>query len=93
MRMVFGFQWQPRYNCTKMQKSNAKNGRHTVCPKIFAEIYFAGLMKLLHLAEFTLVVGKPYAIMIFIAKWLIRNGQELDCNDDELWLWSTHGIV
>ena len=27
--------------------------------------------------------------MIFIAKWLIRNEQELLCNDNELWLQSS----
>ena len=32
---------------------------------------FGGLLKICHLAEFTLAV-EPVAIMIFIAKWLIE---------------------
>ena len=33
---------------------------------------FGGLLKLCHLAEFTLAVESVLAIMIFIAKWLIE---------------------
>ena len=56
---------------------------NTVWPEILAGIYFVRLMKFLHLVEFTLAAGQPYVIMIFIAKWLIQNEQELDCNDNE----------
>ena len=34
--------------------------------------YFGGLLKICHLAEFTLVVEPVLAIMIFITKWLIK---------------------
>ena len=43
---------------------------NTVWPEILAGIYFGGLLKICHLAEFTLVVEPVLAIMIFIAKWL-----------------------
>ena len=66
---------------------------YTIWPEILVGIYFCGLMKLWHVLEFTLAVGKPYAIMIFIVKWLIRSGQELDCNDDEMWLQIVHPVV
>ena len=45
--------------------------RHIVWPEILAR-YFGGLMKICHLAEFTLAVEPVLAIMTFIAKWLIE---------------------
>ena len=44
----------------------------TVWPEILAGRYFGGLLKICHLAEFTLAVESVLAIMIFIAKWLIE---------------------
>ena len=44
---------------------------------ILAGRYFGGLLKLCHLAEFTLAVEKVLAIMIFIAKWLIERAGNL----------------
>ena len=44
----------------------------TISPKILAGRYFGGLLKIRHLAEFTLAVGPVLVIMIFIAKWLIK---------------------
>ena len=38
---------------------------------------FGRLLKLWHLAEFTLAVEKVLAIMIFIAKWLIERDGKL----------------
>ena len=43
---------------------------YTVWPEILAGRYFGGLLKICHLAEFTLAVEPVLAIMIFIAKWL-----------------------
>ena len=45
---------------------------YTVWPEILAGRYFGGLLKICHLAEFTLAVEPVLAIMIFIAKWLIE---------------------
>ena len=45
---------------------------NTVWPEILAGRYFGGLLKICHLAEFTLAVEPVLAIMIFIAKWLIE---------------------
>ena len=45
---------------------------YTVWPEILAGRYFGGLLKIWHLAEFTLAVEPVLAIMIFIAKWLIE---------------------
>ena len=64
----------------------------TVWPEILAGIYFGGLMKLLHLAEFTLAVRQALCHNNIHSKWLIQNGQELHYND-ELWLRSTHAVV
>ena len=51
---------------------------HTVWPEILAVKYFGRLLKLWQLAEFTLVLDKVLAIMIFMAKWLIeRAGNDL----------------
>ena len=47
---------------------------YTVWPEILAGRYFGGLLKICHLAEFTLAVEPVLAIMIFIAKWLERSG-------------------
>ena len=44
----------------------------TVWPEILAGRYFGGLLKICHLAEFTLAVEPVLAIMIFIAKWLVE---------------------
>ena len=41
---------------------------YTVWPEILAGRYFGGLLKICHLAEFTLAVESVLAIMIFIAK-------------------------
>ena len=49
----------------------------TVWPEILAGRYFGGLLKICHLAEFTLVVEPVLAIMIFIAKWLIERSGNL----------------
>ena len=38
---------------------------------------FGGLLKICHLAEFTLAVEPVLAIMIFIAKWLIERAGNL----------------
>ena len=46
--------------------------RHTVWPESLARRYFGGLLKICHLAEFTLAVESVLAIMIFVAKWLIE---------------------
>ena len=50
---------------------------HTVWPEILAGRYFGGLLKICHLAEFTLAVEPDLAIMIFIAKWLIERSGNL----------------
>ena len=39
--------------------------------------YFGGLLKICHLAEFTLAVEPVLAIMIFKAKWLIERAGNL----------------
>ena len=39
--------------------------------------YFGGLLKICHLAEFTWAVEPVLAIMIFIAKWLIKHAGNL----------------
>ena len=44
----------------------------TVWPEILAGRYFGGLLKICHLAEFTLAVEPGLAIMIFITKWLLK---------------------
>ena len=49
----------------------------TVWPEILAGKYFGGLLKICHLAEFTLAVEPVLAIMIFIAKWLIKRSGNL----------------
>ena len=49
----------------------------TVWPEILSERYFGGLLKLWHLAEFTLAVERVLAIIIFIAKWLIEHAGNL----------------
>ena len=45
---------------------------YTVWPEILAGRYFGGLLKICHLAEFTLAVEPGLAIMIFKAKWLLK---------------------
>ena len=45
---------------------------YTVWPEILAGRYFGGLLKICHLAEFTLAVEPGSAIMIFITKWLLK---------------------
>ena len=45
---------------------------YTVWPEILAGRYFGGLLKICHLAEFTLAVEPGLAIMIFITKWLLK---------------------
>ena len=50
---------------------------HTVWPEILAGRYFGGLLKICHLAEFTLAIEPVLAIMIFIAKWLIERAGNL----------------
>ena len=45
---------------------------NTVWPEILAGRYFGGLLKICHLAEFTLAVEPGLAIMIFITKWLLK---------------------
>ena len=50
---------------------------YTVWPEILAGRYFGGLLKICHLAEFTLAVEPVLAIMIFIAKWLIERAGNL----------------
>ena len=48
-------------------------------PEISAERYFGGLLKICHLAEFTLAVEPVFlAIMILIAKWLIERAWNLN---------------
>ena len=54
--------------CNRIQSCNS----YTVWPEILAGRYFGGLLKICHLAEFTLAVEPVLAIMIFIAKWLIE---------------------
>ncbi len=49
---------------------------NTVWPEILAGRYFGGLLKICHLAEFTLAV-EVLAIMIFIAKWQIERAGKL----------------
>ena len=49
----------------------------TVWPEILPGRYFGGLLKICHLAEFTLAVEPVLAIMIFIAKWLIERSGNL----------------
>ena len=48
---------------------------HTVWLEILAGRYFGGMLKICHLAEFTLAVES--AIMIFITKWLIERAGNL----------------
>ena len=60
-----------------MLKSQIKYPQTTVWPEILAGRYFGRLLKICNLAEFTLVeftlvVEPVLAIMIFIAKWLIK---------------------
>ena len=50
---------------------------NTVWPEILAGRYFGGLLKICHLAEFTLAVEPGSVIMIFIAKWLIERAGNL----------------
>ena len=50
---------------------------YTVWPEILAGRYFGGLLKICHLAEFTLAVEPGSVIMIFIAKWLIERAGNL----------------
>ena len=50
---------------------------YTVWLEILAGRYFGGLLKICHLAEFTLAVELGSAIMIFIAKWLIERAGNL----------------
>ena len=50
---------------------------YTVWPEILAGRYFGGLLKICHLAEFTLAVEPVLAIIIFIAKWLIDRAGNL----------------
>ena len=49
---------------------------HTYIDTVWWEIlvgrYFGGLLKICHLAEFTLAVESVLTIMIFIAQWLIE---------------------
>ena len=45
---------------------------YTVWPEILAGRHFGGLLKICHLAEFTLAVEPGLAIMIFITKWLLK---------------------
>ena len=45
---------------------------NTVWPEILAGRYFGGLLKICHLAEFTLAVEPGLAIMIFITNWLLK---------------------
>ena len=44
----------------------------TVWPEILAGRYFGGLLKICHLAEFTLAGEPGLAIMLFITKWLLK---------------------
>ena len=46
--------------------------QYTVWPEILAGRYFGGLLKICHLAEFTLAVEPGLAVMIFITKWLLK---------------------
>ena len=39
--------------------------------------HFGGLLKICHLAEFTLAVEPGLAIMIFITKWLLKRARIL----------------
>ena len=50
---------------------------HTVWPEILAGRYFGGLLKICHLAEYTLAVERVLAIMIFITKWLVKRAGNL----------------
>ena len=50
---------------------------NTIWLEILVGKYFGRLLKLWHLAEFTLVVEQVLAIMIFIAKWLIAGNLTL----------------
>ena len=43
----------------------------------FGGRYFGGLLKICHLAEFTLAVEPVLAIIIFVAKWLIERSGNL----------------
>ena len=66
-------------NSIKLYYSKTRRRLHgcgnvnTVGPEILAGRYFGGLLKIYHLAEFTLAVESVLAIMIFIAKWLIEH--------------------
>ena len=51
----------------------------TVWPEILARRYFGGLLKICHLAEFTLAVEPVSSHNDFITKWLIeRTGNHND---------------
>ena len=45
---------------------------YTVWPGILVGQYFGGLLKICHLAEFTVAVEPVLATMTFIANWLIK---------------------
>ena len=61
------------YHCTSVDGAQLPLLQlSTVWPEILAGRYFGGLLKICHLAEFTLAVKPVLAIMIFIAKWLIE---------------------
>ena len=60
-----------------LSNSHSKKEVNTVWPEILAGRYFGGLLKICHLAEFTLAVEPVLAIMIFIAKWLIERSGNL----------------
>ena len=66
-----------RNNNTYDVKPNVSTIIDTVWPEILAGRYFGGLLKICHLAEFTLAVESVLAIMIFIAKWLIERAGNL----------------
>ncbi len=69
-----------QYNITNPRLSPMKwhyTYFHTVWPKPLAGRYFGGLLKMCHLAEFTLGVEPVLAIMIFITKWLIERAGNL----------------
>ena len=51
--------------------------KNTVWLEILAGRYFGGLLKICHLAEFTLAVEPGLAIMIFITKWLLKRARIL----------------
>ena len=61
--------------------------QYTVYLEILAGRYYGRLLKLWHLAEFNLAVEQFLAIMIFIAKWLIKSTGNLTG------LWATFSSV